>query len=111
MEDSTIAVFDNALSIKSHRDYLSCAIVDIPKRYFPVQMAYTIQKDSPFRAAFTYHIKQLKESGIVDRIKARYEIKDQICPNNIGKPLKYSQCVSAFALMLGGGGMSIVWLL
>ena len=110
MEDSEFAAYANALSMKSYEQYLSCQIVAIPPKYFPFQMGYTIQKNSPFFDAFRYYITQMKESGEVDKIRVSYKGKEQVCPTYEGKPLALRQCISGFGIILLGITLSLVWL-
>ena len=96
--------------MKSYEEYLTCKIIAIPPKYFPFQMGYTIQKNSSFYELFRFYITQMKESGVVDKIKATYEGKDQVCPSYEGKPLHFRQCISGFGIITLGIGMSLIWL-
>ena len=68
------AMFDNFFPIKYYRDYIDCQILDIPRAYFPAQFAYTIQKDSPFLEAFTYHMNVLKERGAMKVVSTKARV-------------------------------------
>ena len=74
-------------------------------------MAWSTQKDFPFKAAFTYHIRRLQEIGAVDRYLKNYEAEDQFCPNVSGKSLTMRQCAMAFLVFIGGLGGCIIILL
>ena len=110
MADASFAAYANALSMKSYDEYLTCKIIEIPPKYIPFQMGYKIQKNSSFYEAFSFYITQMKESGVVDRIKVTYQGKDQVCPTYEGKPLHLRQCFSALMIMSLGIGLSLVWL-
>ena len=109
MEDPSFAAYANALSVKSYEEYLMCEIIAVPPKYFPFQMGYTIQKNSSLYDVFSFYVTQMKESGVVDRIKVNYDGKDQVCPTYEGKPLHLRQCCSALVIITFGVIVSLVW--
>ena len=108
MVDASFAAYANALSVKSYEEYLKCDIIAVPPKYFPFQMGYTIQKNSSFFDVFSFHINQMKENGIVDRLKMLHEGKHQVCPNLEGKPLHLRQCFSVLCIIGFGMGLSLI---
>jgi hypothetical protein len=110
MADPSFAAYANALSVKSYEEYLKCDIIAVPQKYFPFQMGYTIQKNSSFFDVFSFYINQMKESGVVDRLKMLHEEKPQVCPNLEGKPLHLRQCISTLCIIALGMGLSFICL-
>ena len=108
MADASFAAYANALSVKSYNEYLKCEIIAVPPKYFPFQMGYTIQKNSSFFDVFSFYIKQMKESGVVDRLKILHEGKPQVCPTLEGKPLHLRQCFSILCIIAVGMGLSLI---
>ena len=110
LKDSSYAVYENAQASKKYAPYLTCKVVDTGVQFFPVAFAYAMPKNSPFYAAFHYHISQLKAIGTVQRAVEAYESESQVCPNYSGMPLSISQCFTAFLFLLIGVGISTLWL-
>ena len=110
LKDSSFVVYDNAQASKKYAPYITCQVVVTGMKYFPVQLAYAIPKNSPFYGAFHYHISKLKEIGTIKRYVDSYEGLDQVCPDYSGKPLPSSQCFTAFLVMIFGVANSALWL-
>ena len=110
MQDSSFAVYDNAQSTKKYDPYLSCHVIDTGMQYFPVTFAYAMPKNSPFFAAFYYHISQLKEIGAIKRYHDANEGDSQLCDDSSGMPISGGQCFTAFIILLFGAGFSLSWL-
>ena len=93
--------------IRQYESYINCEIINISPVY-SVQLAWAMQKHSPFYLAFDHYIRRLKEIGAIQRYDKRYEIKDQRCPDYSGKPLSINQCITAFNVLVVGvfGGLS-----
>ena len=102
-------MYDNAQASKKYEPYLSCAVVDTGVPYFAVAFAYAIQKNSPFYAAFHYHISKLIEIGTIQKSIEANEGEGQVCPDYSGKPLSAGQCFTAFIILIGGAGISALW--
>ena len=111
MDDDNVVVYGNSFSYKSYDIYRSCKAVALPRKFESELVAYTIPKNSPFTAAFTYFINQLKESGTVDRLKEIYKVEDHVCPTYEGQPIGIRKCFSLFGILAIGGGLSIIWFL
>ena len=111
MENDDVVVYGNVLSQKSYDLYKSCKVVALPRKYGISQMGFIIPKNSSFTSAFTYVIKQLIESGTVDRLKEVYKLEDQVCPTYEGQPIGIKKCFFVFGILSIGGGLSIIWFL
>ena len=110
VKDSSFAVYDNAQSTKKYEPYISCDVIDTGVQYFPVTFAYAMPKNSPFFAAFYYHISQLKQIGAIKRYHDAYEGDHQLCPDTSGVPISGGQCFTAFIILLVGACFSLFWL-
>ena len=66
------------------------------------QLAWAIQKESPFREAFYYNINKLKEIGVIKKYFRTHSQIKQRCDLHGGGPIEMKQCVSAFFLLIGG---------
>ena len=109
LKDSSYAVYDNAQASKEYEPYLTCKVIDTGVKYFPVAFAYAMPKNSPFYAAFHYHISKLKEIGAIKKSIDAYEAEAQVCPDYSGKPLSSGQCFTAFIILIIGAVMSALW--
>ena len=110
LNDASYAVYDNAQATKKYDPYRLCQVIDTGVPYFPVTFAYAMPKNSPFFAAFYYHLSQLKEIGAIKRYHDANEGEAQECPDYSGKALSGGQCFTAFIILMIGAGMSSFWL-
>ena len=94
--------------IRQYESYINCEIINIAPVY-SVQLAWAMQKHSPFYLAFNHYIRRLKEIGAIQRYDKRYEIKDQWCPDYSGKPLSINQCITAFNVLVVGVVGGLAW--
>ena len=44
-------------------------------------MAFGYQKDSPFAEMFNYYIERMRQTGVLDTIKNKYQRLGQNCPD------------------------------
>jgi len=51
---------------------------------------------------FNYYIKQLKESGTINKIQKSYDKGQQFCPDYSGQPLGFPSVFTAFLVFIGG---------
>ena len=65
------------------------------------------QKDSPYLRLFNYHISRLKENGVHQRTLKIYE-KEKECPNFVGQPIGFENCIDAFFVIGIGIGTAIL---
>ena len=75
-----------------------------------IQLAYAIQKESPFYWLFHYHITKMKESGTLNEIQNKYSSQGQICPDKSGEALDMNQCFSAFIIIVAGLALALIFL-
>ena len=100
--ETEFAMFDNYISTQPYNEYKKCQITDVPVRYFPEQLAYGIQKGSPYFGTFWYHMSKLNENGAFEKLIKPYESEPQVCPDHSGEPINLGQCFTAFVLLLIG---------
>ena len=97
--------------LKQYEEYIRCEIIDLGKAVYTAQLAWAMQKQSPFYLAFDYNIRRLKEIGAIRRYDKRYKIKAQWCPDYSGKPLSINQCITAFNVIVIGVLGGFLWLM
>ena len=112
-EDSSIAIYGDALSHKSYDAYKTCKLIEVPKRYGNYPTGFTIPKNSSIKPMFRYYVKRFLQSGSVDRIKSVYEktFGGQVCPNYEGKPVGIYKFFSLFGMLMAAVILSIIVLL
>ncbi len=93
-------------------EYASCKVITVPEKYDYKRRAFGFQKNSPYVELFSYHLKKMKESGILQKIVDSYQVKEQICPDYNGQALDIKSCITAFIIMgIGFGASTIIWIL
>ena len=63
---------------------------------------FTFPKDSPFAKIINHYISKMHAKGFLSKIKTKYEIKPQRCPDFNGLPLTYANCGMAFIFLASG---------
>ena len=111
LDDSLSVLYTDGGWVKATQPYLDCRIVDTGLPVYSSQLAWTMQKQSPFYQTFNYHVKKLKEIGAVQRYAKKYEGEDQVCPDYSGKPLTFKQCFTAFVILITGIIGCLIWLI
>ena len=75
------------MNARTTKKFIDCEIVACAK-YDYSGLAFAVQKNSPYYGLFNYHMKKMKETGILDQILSKYEIsRRQICPDYSGQAL------------------------
>ena len=87
---------------KQNKLYHTCRIIGLGHVVRTSQLAWAIQKGSPFAEAFYYNINKLKEIGVIQKYVRAHSQIEQRCDLHGGDPIKMKQCVSAFFLLIGG---------
>ena len=64
--------------------------------------AFASPKDSPYIKIIDHYINKMQAIGFMSKIKTKYEIKPQRCPDFNGLPLTYANCGMAFIFMALG---------
>ena len=57
---------------------------------------------------FNYYLNEMKEKGIFNQIKFKYEPSPQICPDYSGKSLGASSVFAAFGVLFFGIGIAAI---
>ena len=91
-------------------EYINCQIIDTGTPLKKTQLGWAMPKHSPYYLTFEYHIKKLKEIGIVQRFAKMYEAEHQTCPDYSGKPISMQQCIVAFKILAAGYACGIFFL-
>ena len=66
---------------RSTEEFINCKIVAAPGKYDIKPYAFGYQKDSPFAEMFDYHIEKMRQTGVLDIIKSKYDGVGQRCPD------------------------------
>ena len=100
---------DNVLSlILNFRRDVDCDITDLPRKHYSYTTTWAMfQKDSPYLRLFNYHINRSKENGVHQRTLKIYE-KEKECPNFVGQPIGFENCIDAFLVIGIGIGTAIL---
>ncbi len=77
-------------------------MIVLPKKYDPGQVAFGVQKNSPFLKILNYYMRHLIQTGVIKRILETHEIAPQICPDYSGKPLGMNSVFTAFIAPIFG---------
>lgn len=109
LDNPNYLLYEDGLGIRQSPAYLKCDIVNIFGPLRKSQIAWIMPKNSPFFRTFHYHLKKLKESGIVERYQKMYVAGDQVCPDFSGKSVSLKQCFSAFLVFIPGVFLSMTW--
>ena len=95
-------------SLRMTEEYLTCKIVDIKPPIRKPQLAFALQKDSQLFQAFSYHINNLKEVGLMQKYIKAHRIETQVCEDHSGEPVTIQQCYTAFQLLITGVALSFL---
>ena len=93
-------------------DSYPCEIVSSTQSYATGSMAYAFNKKSPYVSLFTYHIRQLKESGDVRNViwKNKQQQADIDCSiGNSYRPFNYGDILLVFVMSGVGFIMAIIY--
>ena len=63
------------------KEFTDCKIIATPGRYDIKPFAFGYQKDSSFAEIFDYHVEKMRQSGVLDTIKTKYDALRQNCPD------------------------------
>ena len=59
-------------------------------------VAWAFQKHSPYLQVFNYYLKKMTEKGTLQNIYSRFKSLPQICSDTAGKPIGFSNSITAF---------------
>ena len=83
-------------------------IVATEGKYFKQPYGWPFPKFSPFLDVFNFYISEFIEKGSWDAITNKYAPKPQICPDNSGKPIDFSNCFTAFLILISGAVLALL---
>ena len=83
-------------------------IVATEGKYFKQPYGWPFPKFSPFLDIFNFYISEFIEKGSLDAITNKYAPKPQICPDNSGKPIDFSNCFTAFLILISGTVLALL---
>ena len=63
------------------KEYIDCKILATPGKYDFKPYAIGYQKNSPYAQMLDYHIEEMRESGVLDKIRDKYRSLPQQCPD------------------------------
>ena len=81
LSDSENAMFALFQEVNPFEEYTSCKFIDIPGRYDPLDFAIGYQLNSPYAGLFDYWITRMRENGMLDALKTKYQTPKQKCPD------------------------------
>ena len=90
------------INFRSQDIYTECQIIDLQEKSLFRTYAFALPKDSPFTEIFNHYISKMHAKGFLSKIKTKYEIKPQRCPDFNGLPLTYANCGTAFIFLAFG---------
>ena len=102
LENPSIALYYNYYSLITYPEYEACDIIAIPSKYELKQFSFAFQKNSPYLSLFNNYLREMDETGVSEKIQAKYEPHDQVCPDSSGLPLGFESCFTAFLALMGG---------
>ena len=105
------AWFEAAAFVRSLPEYKDCSITDTGYVLVSFDNAFLIAKDSPFEDIFNHAITKIQESGELDRIKAKYWIKEPDCGGAKGRSLGFDSLGFAFLVFAIGPLLSGILLI
>ena len=84
------------------KEFQECKIIATEGKYFSRPNAWAFPKSSPYLDIFNFYITEVIQKGQWNAIVNRYMPRDQVCPDLSGKPIDFSSCVGAFAVLVSG---------
>ena len=81
LKEDKNALYTEVLSIRSTEEFLECKILEAPGKYDFKPYAIGYQKHSPYAEMLDYHIEEMRESGVLDKIRDKYRSLPQQCPD------------------------------
>ena len=108
LENPSIALYYNYYSLVTFPEYEACDIIAIPSKYELKQFSFAFQKNSPYLSLFNKYLREMDETGVSEKIQAKYETQDQVCPDSSGLPLGFESCFTAFLALIGGLAAGLV---
>ena len=82
--------------------YQKCEALNFPAKFEFIQVAYAFQKYSPYLKLFNYYLKKLEEGGTFYNLKNKYNRLPRVCSSDGGRPIGFSNTITAFIAFLIG---------
>ena len=82
--------------------YQKCEALNFPAKFEFIQVAYAFQKYSPYLKLFNYYLKKLEEGGTFYNLKNKYNRLPRVCSSEGGRPIGFSNTITAFIAFLIG---------
>ena len=95
-------------STRTSKEYQDCLIVATEGKYFKQPYGWPFPQFSPFLDIFNFYISEFIEKGSWDAITSKYAPKPQICPDRSGKPIEFSNCFTAFLILICGAVLALL---
>ena len=111
LQNEPYSVVYSDSTVKMRDPYLNCEIVDVGAPVRRSQLAFAVQKSSPFYETFRDQIAMFKESGLIGRYIQRYSMERQACKSYDGSAVSMHQCFVMFQILFFGAIVSLFWLL
>ena len=93
---------------RTYKEYTDCKIIAVPAKYDFVQVAFGMQKNSPYLDLFNYYLQEMTERGSLKQIQEKYEPQSQTCPDLNGKPLTFGAVFTGFIILAFGAGLAMI---
>ncbi|XP_069684881.1 probable glutamate receptor [Periplaneta americana] len=107
--DNKYSYFCTQVTRRGLERTLPCVIIEIPHAYFYTTVTMIMQRSSPYKRFFTYHLQEIKRTGMLKRINMKIWRKNQDNLNNI---LSVSlNTVGIFYVILAAGAVISILLL
>ena len=67
--------------LRTKREFIECEVIVTPGKYDFKPYAIGYQKDSPYAELFNFYIDQMRENGVIESIRNKYQGLPQQCPD------------------------------
>ena len=108
LENPTIALYRDYISITSFESYKNCEVLAIPEKNKYTPSGFALQKNSPYLQLFDYYLTEMRDKGMFQKILLKYEPRAQQCPDLNGLPIGFNNCFTAFLALLGGMSLGLI---
>ena len=82
--------------------FQKCNALNLPTKFDFIQVGYAFQKYSPYLNLFNYYLKKLEEGGTFYNLKNKYNRLPRVCSSDGGRPIGFSNTITAFIAFLIG---------
>ena len=91
LENNHYVYFGPTVNTMINFDSVPCNVSTESSAYFEAQVAWALQKDSPYRQLFNYYLTKLKENGQLQKLEVKYisKAKQISCAETDAKPIEF----------------------